>query len=535
MKPKSEQAKQLNRKLTFQLLRDVLIYSALFLLVAFAGNAFLVPVIADSVAEATSEWEVYTYENVSLQEALDRSGGHIYALAQTSEDADAIFSYSTDKVSVGVVDAATSTDVIYEMNGQEVDTIAKTSDDTLPVIVVVHNDEVTLANGGPEDQLFVALTRAELAAAPIDPRTTLLLYNVGNDLPYWTTACELCMTAVMEEYVIPRSTNDTQVMRYEDHVAMRDLSTYNVMKLFKIPVAVILYLIGFAVILFVGFGRSLQYFDELSGAVGSLIAHRDQPVQLSAPLHATQEELNAIRVASLADERAAQAAERRKDELVAYLAHDVKTPITSIIGYLSLLDEAPDIPEEQRKRYVATALAKSERLEDLISEFFEITRYNLQAIPIERAQVEVQLFCRQLAEEFYPEAEARDLNIAVSAPEDATAFVDPDKFARALGNVLRNAIAHADAGSAVELKVKKTDEPIARWKFEVTDVGREISPAHLESIFDKFYRADSARNSSDGRAGLGLAIAKEIVLAHGGVIEATSENGQTTFTIYVPA
>lgn len=533
MKARSEQAKQLTRKLTLQLLRDVLAYSALFVLLALAIEVFLVPHIANIVADSTSEWEVYTYENVTLQDALDLNDGHVYAIAQTYEEVDAIFSYQTDKASVGETESAYSTSVELDDGASQPDVVVEGRVESNSWVIITRSDERG-AWGGPEEELFVAMTPEQLAQAPIDPRTTHLLYSAGNDIPYWTNEVEICMAAVTE-MCASKITNDTQVMRYEDRIAMRDLSTYNVVRLFKIPLAVIVYLIGFAIVLFVGFSRSMRYFDELSGAVGSLIAHRDKPVQLSAPLHATQEELNSIRVASLADERAAQAAERRKDELVAYLAHDVKTPITSIIGYLSLLDEAPDIPEEQRKRYIATALAKSERLEDLIAEFFEITRYNLQAIPIERAQVQIQLFCRQLAEEFYPEAEARGLNIAVSAPEDAVAFVDPDKFARALGNVLRNAIAHANADTAVTLQVQKTDEPMARWEFSVTDVGREISPAHLNSIFDKFYRADPARSSSDGRAGLGLAIAKEIVLAHGGTIEAASENGQTTFTIYIPA
>ena len=280
-----------------------------------------------------------------------------------------------------------------------------------------------------------------------------------------------------------------------------------------------------------GFGRSLRYFDELSRAVGGLLSDKEKPVELSRDLLITQSELNDIRLSSLADERAAKAAEQRKDELVAYLAHDIKTPLTSVLGYLLLLDEAPDMAPGTRRRYIKTAVDKAERLEGLIDEFFEITRYNLQSIPIEREQVDLTMLCQQVADESFPEAEARSLTLAVTGPKEAKAFVDPDKLARAVGNVVRNAVAFADSGTAVEISL----EPDAdRWRLTIADQGKEISPAHLESIFEKFYREDASRSSASGRAGLGLAIAKEIVLAHKGTITAISEEGLTAFTITLP-
>ncbi len=218
---------------------------------------------------------------------------------------------------------------------------------------------------------------------------------------------------------------------------------------------------------------------------------------------------------------------------MAYLAHDIRTPLTSVIGYLSLLDESPDLPAEQRQRFTRTAFMKAERLESLIEEFFEITRYNLQAIPIERSTVDVQLFLEQIADEFFPQASEKNVSITVKAPEGQTIFVDGEKLARAVGNVMRNAVAYADAGTTVSVRAQREGRGAhaAGWMITVTDHGREISPEHLESIFEKFYREDGARNAQSGGAGLGLAIAKEIIVAHEGTIEAESENGETTFTI----
>ncbi|MDO4289688.1 MAG: HAMP domain-containing sensor histidine kinase [Eggerthellaceae bacterium] len=312
--------------------------------------------------------------------------------------------------------------------------------------------------------------------------------------------------------------------------SVRDLSVYDAVKQLKIPVAACLFFMGAAVIMFANLNRSLRYFDELSGAVTEVMRNREEPVRLSDDLSIVQGELNAVREASLSDERAAVAAERRKNELVAYLAHDIKTPLTSVMGYLALLDEAPDLPEDVRRRYTRIAVDKAERLEGLIDEFFEITRYNLQAIPIERADVDVRLFCEQVADAFYPDAQARGVKIAVEAPEDQQFFVDPDKLSRAVGNMVRNAVAYADAGTTIDVRARRS-EVTGAWLLEVENTGREISEAHLQSIFDKFYREEGARTTRAGGAGLGLAIAKEIVIAHGGGIRAESREGKTRFTI----
>lgn len=312
---------------------------------------------------------------------------------------------------------------------------------------------------------------------------------------------------------------------------VRELSAYLALKQLKVPVAVLLYLSGCLLIVMWELQRALRSFDALAGAVAALIADRERPVELPAELAIAQGELDRIRREALADERAAAAAEQRKDELVAYLAHDIRTPLTSVIGYLSLLDEAPDLPPEQRQRFTAAALAKAESLEGLIGELFEITRYNLRTIPIERQTVDARLLLEQVADELYPQARLREVAIAVEAPEGGTLFADAEKLARALSNVLRNAVSYADAGTEVRIEAAERE---AAWRICVTDRGREIAPEHLESIFEKFYREDAARSTDRGGTGLGLAIAREIVTAHGGTITAASDQGVTSFTIDLP-
>ena len=235
-------------------------------------------------------------------------------------------------------------------------------------------------------------------------------------------------------------------------------------------------------------------------------------------------------------ERAAKAAEERKNELVVYLAHDIKTPLTSIIGYLTLLEESPDLPVDVRARYTGITLAKAYRLEELLDEFFEITRYNLQTIPIERSRFDGALFVSQVIEEFYPLAEGRSLSLVFDGPDELPVFADAGRVARVLNNVLKNAVAYADAGTEVRVRTGLVVAPdgFVWWELTVTDRGRELSPEHLERIFEKFFRADAARGSDGGGAGLGLAIAREIARAHGGDIYATSDAGLTSFTVWIP-
>ena len=284
--------------------------------------------------------------------------------------------------------------------------------------------------------------------------------------------------------------------------------------------------------------RSLaRRFDELFAALVDIVGKREGKIVLPRGLEPAQEVLNSLKEEAEQNERAAAAAEERKDELVAYLAHDIKTPLTSIIGYLALLDESPDLPEDIRRRYIATALSKSYRLEELMNDFFEITRYNLQSIPIERSSFDGALFVNQIIDELYPVAESRGLMMVYEGPASFEVFADASHVARVLNNVLRNALAYADARTEVRVRTSLTvgQGNFLWWELTVTDKGRELSPQHIERIFEKFFRADDARpTATGGGAGLGLAIAREITRAHGGDIYVQSASGLTSFTVWIP-
>lgn len=221
----------------------------------------------------------------------------------------------------------------------------------------------------------------------------------------------------------------------------------------------------------------------------------------------------------------------KKNDLIAYLAHDLKTPLTSVVGYLSLLEEAPDMPDEQRAKYIHVALNKSLRLESLINEFFDITRYNLHQIELEKENIDLSYMLRQMTDEFYPVLESHGNTVNLTASESITVSADPVKLARVFNNILKNAIAYSYPNTPIDVLADSDSKEI--W-VSFTNSGKTIPPGKLESIFEKFYRLDESRSSNTGGAGLGLAIAKEIVTRHGGTIRAVSENNVTTFTVTLP-
>ncbi|EON72791.1 hypothetical protein H131_08788 [Lysinibacillus sphaericus OT4b.31] len=285
------------------------------------------------------------------------------------------------------------------------------------------------------------------------------------------------------------------------------------------------------VIFYVALSRFTRYFILISTGVTMLSDESDKEIRLPSELEFMEKKLNTVK--SKLEKRAkdAQEAEQRKNDLVVYLAHDIKTPLTSIIGYLSLLDEAKDMPVEQKEKYAKITLDKSYRLEQLINEFFEITRFNLQSIILDKEAINLNYMLLQLADEFYPLLAPKGQQAVVNIQGDIQIFADANKLARVFNNIFKNAIAYSDDNSTIEISAENViDQTIITF----TNRGKAIPPQKLEMIFEKFYRLDSSRSTQTGGAGLGLAIANEIIVAHGGSISATSNDDNTVFTVQIP-
>ncbi len=273
-----------------------------------------------------------------------------------------------------------------------------------------------------------------------------------------------------------------------------------------------------------------RYFQQIDKGIDALLEEKE--ISLPPEMSVIEGKIKTAR--QILDRRAmdAQRAEQQKNDLVMYLAHDIRTPLTSVIGYLSLLDEAKDMPPEQKEKYIHITLDKAYRLEKLVNEFFEITRYNLQQIQLEKEPIDLYYMLVQMADEFYPILSAKGITAVLQADENLTVYGDPMKLARVFNNILKNAAAYSYPDTQIIISADKEDDFIT---ITFQNQGATIPQDKLNTVFEKFYRMDEARLSDTGGAGLGLAIAKEIVTIHGGTIAAQSTSNLTTFTVKLPA
>lgn len=273
-----------------------------------------------------------------------------------------------------------------------------------------------------------------------------------------------------------------------------------------------------------------KYFDEIVSGVDQLAREDKNRIVMSPELNFMESKLNQVKDELAKRAEAKEEAEKRKNDLVVYLAHDIKTPLTSVIGYLSLLDETIDMPLEQKSKYVHITLEKAYRLEKLINEFFDITRYNLQSIPLNKENIDLYYMFVQIADEAYPALVASHKSVKIHAPENLTILADSEKLARVFNNILKNAISYSPTNSIIDIYGEiQGGNAIIRFENPGT-----IPKEKLEVIFEKFYRLDFARSTATGGAGLGLAIAKDIIKLHGGSIEANCEEGKIIFKIIIP-
>ena len=290
---------------------------------------------------------------------------------------------------------------------------------------------------------------------------------------------------------------------------------------------VILMLIAF----YLALGRFTRWLDEIRSATAHVADLSGGEVALPRELAPLERDLNAIRSCLQAREDAARAAEQRRQDLISFLAHDLKTPLTSVVGYLTLLRDEPDLSPEQRAKFTGVALEKAQRLEELLGEFFDITRMDLGADPSACVPIQLTVLLEQLADEFYPIFAEEGLHCSTKIGPHLTVLGDPDKLVRVFDNVLRNAVHYSSSGGEVRISAAREGD---RVEVVISNEGLEIPEGELANIFEKFYRLDAARSTRTGGAGLGLAIAKEIVEHHGGSIRAESNGRFTSFLISLP-
>lgn len=196
---------------------------------------------------------------------------------------------------------------------------------------------------------------------------------------------------------------------------------------------------------------------------------------------------------------------------------------------MNLLRDEKQLSEELREKYLTIALAKSERLEDLINEFLEIARYSLSTITLQHSEINLTRLLEQFVYEFQPVLDQKGLTCRLAVGEDILLNCDADKMQRVFDNLLRNAVNYSYDGTEIAIEAESGEDCVT---LRFSNHGGTIPKEKLERIFEQFYRLDTGRGSSG--TGLGLAIAKQIVALHKGTITAESRDGLTVFTVTLP-
>ncbi|MDD6440957.1 MAG: HAMP domain-containing sensor histidine kinase [bacterium] len=351
-------------------------------------------------------------------------------------------------------------------------------------------------------------------------------------------AVTLLVGGLIQEYFIDGVYND----RFAD-IFLRVMSFFHVQEQVAIPLywkwighnkpffLVVGFLLLFALFLYIVLSNVEKYLIQVEDGIENIISDSTEPVVLITELKPIEEKLNQIKENLRRQERDAQEMEQKKNDMLLFLAHDLKTPLTSVVAYLTMLEEHPEMSAEERARYTHISLEKAIRLGELIHEFFDITKFNLQDTTLDWVDLNLSMMLEQIADELYGVLQEKHLRCEVEAEEDIMISADPDKLVRVFDNILRNAIVYCSENSTLSIRCFSVGNDV---KIIFENEGQTIPEEMLDKIFEKFYRADAARSSSTGGAGLGLAIAKQIVSLHDGTISAESKEGKTRFIVTLP-
>jgi len=224
--------------------------------------------------------------------------------------------------------------------------------------------------------------------------------------------------------------------------------------------------------------------------------------------------------------------EQTKDDLITNVSHDIRTPLTSIIGYLGLIEQDRFQETDEALEYVHRAYGKSKQMKALVDDLFEYTKVRQTSTPLNIIQFDMLQLLEQLVIDFEIEANNKDMEITVDSEYSQMHMEgDTEKIVRLFNNLISNALKYGEEGREVRIEVGKEENNVI---IRVKNVGDSLSDEALEQIFERFYRAEKSRSQEVSGTGLGLAISKSIVELHHGTISARAEDGWTIFETSIP-
>ncbi|MDO4855038.1 MAG: HAMP domain-containing sensor histidine kinase [Limosilactobacillus gorillae] len=227
-----------------------------------------------------------------------------------------------------------------------------------------------------------------------------------------------------------------------------------------------------------------------------------------------------------------RATEKSKDELITNVSHDLRTPLTSIIGYLGLIEDHQYNSEEDLVKYSHIAYDKAKQMKNLVEDLFEYTKVQQHGAPVNLMTIDLGQLLEQVAASFELEASKKKIAINVTCdPSPLSISADPEKLGRLFSNLMSNALKYGHGASYIHMTAKQLGDKVV---ITVADDGEKIPAPALKHLFERFYRVESSRNKATGGTGLGLAIVQSIVKLHHGTVTARSDDQETAFVVTLP-
>ncbi|ADJ40755.1 HAMP domain-containing histidine kinase [Limosilactobacillus fermentum] len=227
-----------------------------------------------------------------------------------------------------------------------------------------------------------------------------------------------------------------------------------------------------------------------------------------------------------------RASEKSKDELITNVSHDLRTPLTSIIGYLGLIEDHQYQSEEDIVKYSHIAYDKAKQMKNLVEDLFEYTKVQQHGAPVNLMTVDLGQLLEQVGASFELEADKKGMAINVTCePSPLSITADPEKLGRLFSNLVANALKYGHGASYIHLTAKQLGEKVV---ITVANDGEKIPAESVKHLFERFYRVESSRNKATGGTGLGLAIVQSIVELHHGSVTARSDDQETAFVVTLP-
>ncbi|STP87377.1 histidine kinase [Enterococcus cecorum] len=256
------------------------------------------------------------------------------------------------------------------------------------------------------------------------------------------------------------------------------------------------------------------------------------PFELKGDLNRIIQSINGLVDSTMMAIEEERKIKQSKDELITNVSHDIRTPLTSIIGYLGLIEDKQYHSEEELLKYTHTAFMKAKQMKSLVEDLFEYTKVRQSSVPIYYITFDMVQLVEQLAVDFELEAAKKGIEIIVQANQKQIMMEgDTEKIVRVFNNLISNALKYGKGATQIVVELEQISQEVI---ITVKNNGQMIPQKSLEQLFDRFYRVEESRSQETGGTGLGLAIAQSIIALHGGYIYAKSNPEWTSFIMHLP-